>query len=365
MTITNTQSSVTYTGDGSNKVWNYSFLIPAVADAQVSITANGVTTILDSSLYSVSGVGNTSGGSVTYPLSGAAIDNSTTITVSRNLPAVQTTELTSQGAFDPSVVENALDYLTMLVQDLFTEVGTINQANIEAAAEAVTAAVNDFNSKYLGEHATDPTGTAAGQLYFNTTTEQMKVYNGSAWQITYNPATSGVDSFNTRTGAVVPASGDYSISQISGAAAIAASGAYSDLIGAPTLATVATSGAYNDLSGKPSLATVATSGAYLDLSGRPALAAVATSGSYNDLSNKPSIPANTTPSSSTMPVGWSGFVAFGAVVSNGSTISGANVFLAYATAGSLSNGGAQTGTWRNDTGRAVISSDFGIGTRIA
>lgn len=42
---------------------------------------------------------------------------------------------------------------------------------------------------------------------------------------------------------------------------------------------------------KPSLAAVATSGAYSDLSGRPALSTVATSGSYNDLSNKPSIPS--------------------------------------------------------------------------
>lgn len=57
----------------------------------------------------------------------------------------------------------------------------------------------------------------------------------------------------------------------------------------PTLAAVATSGAYSDLSGTPSLAAVATSGAYSDLSGTPTLATVATSGSYNDLSDKPTI----------------------------------------------------------------------------
>lgn len=73
-------------------------------------------------------------------------------------------------------------------------------------------------------------------------------------------------------------------------AAVAFSGAYTDLSGKPSLASVATSGAYSDLSGKPSLATVATSGAYSDLSGKPNLATVATSGSYNDLSNKPTIP---------------------------------------------------------------------------
>jgi len=58
---------------------------------------------------------------------------------------------------------------------------------------------------------------------------------------------------------------------------------------APTLAAVATSGAYSDLSGTPNLAAVATSGAYGDLSGTPSLAAVATSGAYSDLSGTPTI----------------------------------------------------------------------------
>jgi len=67
------------------------------------------------------------------------------------------------------------------------------------------------------------------------------------------------------------------------------SGAYADLTGTPTLAAVATSGAYSDLSGTPTLAAVATSGAYSDLSGTPTLAAVATSGAYSDLSGTPTI----------------------------------------------------------------------------
>lgn len=74
----------------------------------------------------------------------------------------------------------------------------------------------------------------------------------------------------------------------------------------PSLAAVATSGAYSDLSGKPSLAAVATSGDYDDLSNTPTklsdftndtgyvsgtqLSDVATSGSYNDLTDKPTIP---------------------------------------------------------------------------
>jgi hypothetical protein len=50
------------------------------------------------------------------------------------------------------------------------------------------------------------------------------------------------------------------------------------------LAAVATSGAASDVSG---LATVATTGAYSDLTGAPALATVATTGDYDDLINAP------------------------------------------------------------------------------
>lgn len=47
------------------------------------------------------------------------------------------------------------------------------------------------------------------------------------------------------------------------------------------LAAVATSGAYSDLSGKPTLATVATSGSYNDLSNKPTLGSAAAKGSTN------------------------------------------------------------------------------------
>ena len=52
-----------------------------------------------------------------------------------------------------------------------------------AASSSTSAASSlaDFNTKYLGAHATAPTGTAAGQQYFNTTSDTMFVYTGSSW----------------------------------------------------------------------------------------------------------------------------------------------------------------------------------------
>ena len=74
------------------------------------------------------------------------------------------------------------------------------------------------------------------------------------------------------------------------------SGSYDDLTNKPTIPTK-TSQLANDGSDGTStyveadqLAAVATSGAYSDLSGTPSLATVATTGDYDDLTNKPTIP---------------------------------------------------------------------------
>ena len=67
----------------------------------------------------------------------------------------------------------------------------------EAAAEAAAAlaAFDNFDDKYLGAKASDPTvdndgdALVAGALYFNTTSGVMHVYTGSAWVAAYVSAT--------------------------------------------------------------------------------------------------------------------------------------------------------------------------------
>jgi hypothetical protein len=61
----------------------------------------------------------------------------------------------------------------------------------QAAEDAALAALDSFDDRYLGQKASDPTldndGNAlvAGALYFNTTDNAMKVYDGSAWLAAY------------------------------------------------------------------------------------------------------------------------------------------------------------------------------------
>ena len=65
------------------------------------------------------------------------------------------------------------------------------QTAAEAARDAALAAFDSFDDRYLGAKASDPTtdndgdALAAGMLYYNTTDDVMKVYEGSSWVAAY------------------------------------------------------------------------------------------------------------------------------------------------------------------------------------
>ena len=69
---------------------------------------------------------------------------------------------------------------------------TAAASSATAAAASATSAANSadaFDDIYLGSKSSDPStdndgdALAAGMLYFNTTSDQLKVYSGSAWQV--------------------------------------------------------------------------------------------------------------------------------------------------------------------------------------
>ena len=63
------------------------------------------------------------------------------------------------------------------------------QTAAEAAQTAAEAAADNFDDTYLGAKSSDPTvdndgdALTAGDLYFNTSSNELKVYNGSSWQV--------------------------------------------------------------------------------------------------------------------------------------------------------------------------------------
>ena len=65
------------------------------------------------------------------------------------------------------------------------------QAAAEAARDSALAAYDNFDDRYLGAKASNPTvdndgnPLVAGALYFNTTSQDMRIYTGSAWVSAY------------------------------------------------------------------------------------------------------------------------------------------------------------------------------------
>ena len=105
-----------------------------------------------------------------------------------------------------------------------TDIGTVstNIANVNTAAGNISP-INYFATQYLGVASSAPTTTVTGALYYNNTggSEQLYVWDGSAWQDAAFSATGAVTAFNTRTGAVTLSSADVTGALSTGAIATA------------------------------------------------------------------------------------------------------------------------------------------------
>lgn len=112
----------------------------------------------------------------------------------------------------------------------------------ETARDAALAALDSFDDRYLGVKTADPTvdndgdPLLVGALYFNSNTDKLYIYDGAAWQITTSGAAAGdlVSTNNLSDLTSAPAARTNL-----GLATVAATGAYSDLTGKPTLGTAA------------------------------------------------------------------------------------------------------------------------------
>jgi len=125
----------------------------------------------------------------------------------RTLPTIQATDIVNQGEFFASTHEDVFDRLTMIAQQQQEELSravktsvsdtitpdqllnSIRQSEQNAVAAAASAAqsFDDFDDRYLGSKAADPTTDNDGQplivgaLYWNTPLKKMKAWDGSAW----------------------------------------------------------------------------------------------------------------------------------------------------------------------------------------
>ena len=122
MTVSSTTTKVSYSGDNSTTVFAYTFKIFDDDDITVILRtdATGSEAVQTKTTnYSVSGVGETGGGNITFvspPASGI------TVVLLRETAQTQTTDYTPNDPFPASSHENALDKMTLIVQDQQEEI---------------------------------------------------------------------------------------------------------------------------------------------------------------------------------------------------------------------------------------------------
>jgi len=120
MTVTNTQRSVAYVGNGATTVFPFAFHIPNAASLKVVLAeiATGALTEITAGNYSVTGLGNPSGGSVTYPLVGSPITSTHRIAIYREMPVTQEVVVSNQTAYYADVAMRVWDDHIMIMQEL-------------------------------------------------------------------------------------------------------------------------------------------------------------------------------------------------------------------------------------------------------
>lgn len=150
MTVTSTNQKVQFNGDGSTTVFAYNFKIFASSDLSVILrSAAGTETVQQlTTNYTVSGVGETSGGNVTM---GTAPPSGTTLTILRVQPNLQGLDLVPNDPFPAGSMEDALDKLTFMVQTHDEEIGRsikASKTNVIADSEFTVSATDRANKLF-------------------------------------------------------------------------------------------------------------------------------------------------------------------------------------------------------------------------
>jgi hypothetical protein len=142
MTVSSTTNkSGPYLGNGSTVEFDYEFRILDPSHLTVVMTEDGVDTTVSPSDYTVSGVGASGGGALTFlvaPMTGQSI------TIIRNAPFTQPTDLENQGAYYAETVEGALDLGVMRDQQLAEGLSRAVQIPIGADPSELGGLIEDI-----------------------------------------------------------------------------------------------------------------------------------------------------------------------------------------------------------------------------
>lgn len=123
MTISSETRLIRYTGNGATTAFPYTFYIPDTDSVEVSVVtiADGTTEVIDPADYTITGVGEVTFGSVTYPLVGSPLSSSYYLIIKRVVAYKQSLDVTGQDTYNPALLEEQLDLIVMQTQQLAEE----------------------------------------------------------------------------------------------------------------------------------------------------------------------------------------------------------------------------------------------------
>jgi hypothetical protein len=131
VSFSSTTNRVSYTGNGNVDTYSYTFKIFDDDDLLVTVrnTSDVETTLTKTTDYTVTGVGESAGGTIVLVNSAQAwldadgdLKSGYILTIRRVLDLIQETDIRNQGAYYPEVIENQLDKMVMLDQQQQDEI---------------------------------------------------------------------------------------------------------------------------------------------------------------------------------------------------------------------------------------------------
>ena len=182
MTISSTTVKNSYSGNGSTTAFAYTFKIFANTDLQVIIrSSTGIETVKTlTTHYTVSGVGDASGGNVTFT-SGNTPATGETVVIRRAVPQTQAIDYIANDPFPAESHEEGLDRATMTIQQMQEELDRsfkVSRTNTISSSEftdsATTRADKALGFDSSGDLTTIanflPAGGDSAQFQYSTTT---------------------------------------------------------------------------------------------------------------------------------------------------------------------------------------------------
>lgn len=174
MTVSSTTTKAQYSGNGTTTVFAVPFYFLLNSDLLVILRSSaGVeTTQVLTTNYTVTGAGNEAGGSITMLV---APPTGTTLTILRNAPATQETDLIPNDRLPAESLEDALDKLTMLVQQIDEESARSLKfaATDSSTATTLPTSPNRANKFLSFDNSGNPIVVGATDTY--TVSEEVKI----------------------------------------------------------------------------------------------------------------------------------------------------------------------------------------------